>query len=415
MLNADSGAKRKRPASSLSARPQGRGVESQASIFDSEDHASCSLGVVGYLKRDHQIALIEIDAPDQFGGTEYKKIGLLFYAARSLKDCVGMAISNKGVVLSYFDGSSEPLMSSCIEVDGQWLDGLFEEKQVKPLLDQDGRSRIRATCTTDFRLFKLSDYGVAPLDGTNSLALLEGSQDKKRFEALYHAGFMVTKRMPASTSALAQLIRHLSTNTLQHTDMVCSALVSDNSLQPKNKSANIPYCYIGNGWRYRLMPLNNGLCAGYCYHHGAIDRRAAQKVDGLNPPLPVAVVVEDGLEKTKETADVAIQSDLVLSREESCSDDEYSWDDSYNFPSFCAEEGDDEYYWDGSYNSSSFCAEDGDDDHTLNMQSNTSNISDGSTDSDSNSDEDSGYGEEYTDEQKKGHSSLEDSGIYDVR
>ncbi|WP_250238714.1 hypothetical protein [Cardinium endosymbiont of Oedothorax gibbosus] len=277
-------------------------------VISSKSNSSHFLGVVSYFKMDHNLGLIQIDPANQSGKTESQKMGLLFYAPKSLKHCANMHLSNQEVTLSYLDGSSE-VLSILIEVPNEWIDGLSKEKEVESLFHKDACSKLEATCTNDFTIFSVLDYGIKAFNGMSSIVLLESRQDKTRFEDVNHAGFMVTKRTPASTSELVQLVRYLSTNTVHSTNEICSASVCGNRLQPAaSPSDDAAYLYIKHGNRYRLISLNNS--ASSVKEGKAIYKRVIEQVDASSlKQMSQEGVVADGLKKPKQTRDIQVQTE----------------------------------------------------------------------------------------------------------
>lgn len=246
-----------------------------------EDDGSHLLGMVSYCRRDHHLGLIQIDSANQCSKINFQKMGLIFYASKSLKDCVDVRLSNKEVTLSYLDGGSE-VLSVFIEVQGKWMNGL--SKETKPLFHEDSCSKLAATYSNDFTLLTALYYGIESFHDINRIVLLEG-QDKTIFEDINHAGFMVKSRMPTSTSELVQLVRHLSIGTLQSTSAICSDSVRGNRLQPvEAASDDVSYSYIKSGNRYLLISFSGGTSSGKEYQgSGAMCSVGIRQVVTLGP------------------------------------------------------------------------------------------------------------------------------------
>ncbi|WP_419241528.1 hypothetical protein [Cardinium endosymbiont of Nabis limbatus] len=281
--------------------------------------ASIKLESVSYLKRDHQLGLIQIDPNHQCGEAESKKMAVIFYASRNLKDCSRVHLSNQGVTVTYWDGSTEQL-DRFIEVDEAWCDRLAKDNTVERLFGKDGCSKLAAaTCAEDFSIFNASNYGIASvydaehLSSEGGIKLVQDKFNKAKFENIDHVGFMGTTSTPVFTSELVQLVRHLSTNMVQATDIITSALVCGNRLQPAaSLSGDVAYCYIRYRNRYRLIPFNNSASSvkgdegnGPIYS-GVMEQVAC--------PSPRQTLQEDvagigDLEKPEQTTEMGVQTD----------------------------------------------------------------------------------------------------------
>lgn len=363
--------------SSIASKSPNHQTVSDDVISSRKDGCSHFLGAVSYLKRDHNLGLIRLDAPSQAGVTGSKKIGLLFYAPSGLMDCSTMHLSNQGVTLSYLDSGIKEL-SAFIEVDGALFDKL--SKKAEPLFHKDDHSRLKVTCTTDFTTLNALDYGIQSLNDAenisseNGIVLLQDSVDKERLENINYAGFMPTTCISACMSNLVKLVRHLSTNTVQSTNAICPASVCGNRLQPAaSRSGDAAYGYIKHGNRYRLIPLSNSASSVKEGEDGeAMHRRVMEQVVASSPRQmsQEGVVVTAGLKKPKQIRDIEVQTEPSLSLED-----------------YYVDNGDGEYVWDDNFGNSSYLSNHHDNnDSTADMESDTLTI--GSSIFDEHSDED---------------------------
>lgn len=176
------------------------------------------------------------------------------------------------------------------------------------MFHKDSCSKLAATYSNDFTLLTALDYGIESFHDINRIVLLEG-QDKTRFD---HAGFMVKERMPASTSELVQLVRHLSIGTLQSTSAICSASVRGHRLQPvEAASDDVAYSYIKSGNRYLLISLSGGTSYGKEYQDsGAMCSVGIRQVVTLGPENEgqAEVVVKSHVSETQAVQTAVKQS-----------------------------------------------------------------------------------------------------------